>query len=688
MIPAKVEPTSANTISELGPESIVDWFEQHKQSFYSLGRFYLSNQQQMEELFYQVILKSQKGLARMKNVTSFDTWVTSVFIQTCWELSEDKNAQTLKESNEKHDITQALNRLSKYEKETIILTYVKGISKEDVAHLLQVPLEKINEFLFSGIQSLKKEMGYETATNGCKEYYPYYIDYLERTLERPQKINLEKHVYHCQNCQADLATFQDMMFMMKNITERLEDFHVPLDFMGNIKKKLAELENQKQLRNKKRKKIGFIMAGVFSFLLALGVVTGMFKNLYYTWTEDDVQLRAFLQEDLGEKLDLVAEDEGIKITIKSAIADDYQTLVFYEIEDTNEDNQYMLDSYNGVFLRTENASMNRGTNLRYSPPDLESDLNKEKKNVYHGKVSLEPISKDSGDVKLIITQVQKLVQNSDFMGMESKSGDWKFEFSITKHPSVEYALDEEIEVEGVPLRFEKLTLAPTTTILKYGLDTSSLEQRLNALTFDALEVNGKNMKADVYGSAYYGGAHEMGWDILEAYFDPLIGENLKELSVQLGLMQLWNEEQKVIELDASEEYPQTFEYAGSTISIDKVEIGHPTEVIISNHDIENREYDSFDFNILTADENEFPAMEIDSEGVIIDKNGKHYDMNDPTLKYDELEEPRFLQTEQTYRLRSQTNIGESVIPTKLEIYGYQTMKYLNEWVEIPVKQDK
>ncbi|MGG0718171.1 DUF4179 domain-containing protein [Robertmurraya massiliosenegalensis] len=685
MIPAKVDPTSANTISELGPESIVDWFEQHKQSFYSLGRFYLSTQQQLEELFYQSILKVQKGLSRMKKERSFETWATSIFIHTCWEISDDQNVTEEGERNP--EINQALNRLKKFEKEAIILTYVNGSSKEDVGNLLQVPVEKINAYLFNGIQSLKKEMGYE-ASNGCKEYYPYYIDYLERTLERPKKIDLEKHVYHCQDCQKDLATFQDMMFMMKNITERLEDFHVPLDFMGNIKKKLAELENQKQIRNKKRKKIVFIMAGVFSFLLALGVFTGMFKNLYYTWTEDDVQLRAFLQEDLGERLDLVAENEGIKITIKSAISDDYQTLVFYEIEDMNEDNQYMLDSYNGVFLRTENASMNRGTNLSYNPPDLESDLNKEKKNVYHGKVSLDPISKDSGDVKLIITQVQKLVQNSDFMGMESKSGDWKFEFSITKHPSVEYALDEEIEVEGVPLRFEKLTLAPTTTILKYGLNTRSLEQRLNALTFDALEVNGEKMKADVYGSAYYGGVHGMGWDILEAYFDPLIGENLKELSVQLGLMQLWNEEQKVIELDASEEYPQTFEYAGSTISIDKVEIGHPTEVIISNHDIENREYDSFDFNILTNDENEFPAMEIDSEGVIIDKNGKQYDMNDPSLRYDEIEQPRFLQTEQTYRLRSQTNVGESVIPTKLEIYGYQTMKYLNEWVEIPVNQDK
>jgi hypothetical protein len=37
MILVKVDPISIITIREKGVESIFDWFDQHKQSFYALG---------------------------------------------------------------------------------------------------------------------------------------------------------------------------------------------------------------------------------------------------------------------------------------------------------------------------------------------------------------------------------------------------------------------------------------------------------------------------------------------------------------------------------------------------------------------------------------------------------------------------------------------------------------------------
>ena len=78
----------------------------------------------------------------------------------------------------------------------------------------------MKELLFSGIQSLRKEMGYGSTFNGCKEYHKDYIDYLERTMDRSKKIDLEKHIYHCQHCQEDLATFQDVMVTMLNLTDK------------------------------------------------------------------------------------------------------------------------------------------------------------------------------------------------------------------------------------------------------------------------------------------------------------------------------------------------------------------------------------------------------------------------------------------------------------------------------------
>ena len=88
MIPAKIDSISITTIRGKGVESIVGWFDQHKQSFYILGLSYVRNQQQMEELFYRSIVKVHKELPRFKRETSFEMWVTSIFIHICRELSD------------------------------------------------------------------------------------------------------------------------------------------------------------------------------------------------------------------------------------------------------------------------------------------------------------------------------------------------------------------------------------------------------------------------------------------------------------------------------------------------------------------------------------------------------------------------------------------------------------------------
>src|SRR5690606_30413760 len=126
---------------------------------------------------------------------------------------------------------------------------------------------------------------------------------------------------------------------------------------------------------------------------------------------------------LGKRLSLEAESNGIKIKINSVIADDIQTLVFYEIEDTNNDNQYMMNYDDGVFAENKHEILSRETSPRYYPPDLESDINNKEKNVFHGKLSLLPLKKDDGTIKLKITKLEKLIRDSTvenrFMGYNS-----------------------------------------------------------------------------------------------------------------------------------------------------------------------------------------------------------------------------------------------------------------------------
>ncbi|WP_163100171.1 sigma-70 family RNA polymerase sigma factor [Peribacillus alkalitolerans] len=691
MISTKLDSIIITRIRDKDVRSIVDWFDLHKQTFYKLGFSYFSNQQQLEELFYRSILKVHKELPRFNNEPSFETWVTSIFIHTCRELSDDRDLLSSEESEPRHDLLKALDQLKEYEKDAMVLTYGLGLSQEEVAHLLQFSVEKMKELLFSGIYSLRKKMEYESSFNGCKEFHKDYIDYLEGAMVRSKKIDLEVHIYHCQECQEDLATFQEVMLTMLNLSERIKELHVPSGFMDKVKDRLAEQDKQRQHKIKKRKRRGLVFVGVFAFLIGIAIVTGIFTNLYYTWTEDNQELRAFLQQNLGERLNLEAESDGVKITIKSVVADDVQTLVFYEIEDIKENNQYVMEYHDGVFVENEHEIMRYVANPRYYPLDLKSDVNKEAKNVFQGKISLMPLEKDKGTIKLKIIKLQKLIRDSSeqnslvaYENRELKTGDWNFEIPVTKMPSKEYALDEVTEVEGIPVRFDKLIIAPTTTIMQYAINYKQSEKRIDVLNFDNLEVNNQKVKADMYGNSFLDLHHEINWTPFQAYFDPLFGEKPKEINVQFKSVQLTFDDPKTIQLDASQEYPQSFEYAGSTISIDKVEVGQPTHVAISNHEIKNRAFDSLQFQIVSEDESEPLSMEMNTEGVLLDKNGIEYDMNKSPFIYEEIEQPRYLLTVQNIWLRS-NNAGEKVIPKKLEIYGYNTTKYLDDVVKISLE---
>ncbi|MCJ8008081.1 sigma-70 family RNA polymerase sigma factor [Lederbergia wuyishanensis] len=686
MIPAKIDSMTITTIREKGAESIVDWFEQHKQSFYTLGWCYFRNQKQIEEIFYRSIIKLDKELPRFNRETSFEIWATSIFLHTCRELSDEKSLKVSEDGEHRHDLFKALDQLDKDQREAVVITYVIGISREEAAQLLHVSAEKLKELLFSGIQSLKKEWEYGSSSNGCKEYYKNYIDYFERTLERSKKIDVEMHIYHCQDCREDLGSFQDILL---TLTERMKNFHVPSGFMENVKDRLAVKEKQEKQKNNKRQRIGLIFVGIITLLIGIEFFTGFMTNHYYARTEKDEQLRAFIQHGMGKRLNMEAESGGVKIKLKSVIADDIQTLIFYEIEDTVGENQYMIDYYEGVSVEDEYKIMSHTTPPRYFPPDLKSDSNNIEKNVYQGKLSLRPLLNDKDTIKFKIIKLHKLIRDDseqniliDYENIENKTGEWNFEISVTKRPSIEYTLDVKTEIEGIPVRFDKLTIAPTTTILHSAFNYELPGKRVQNLDFDNLKVVDKILEADLYGNSFV--TNDGTWISFQAHFDPLFGEKPKEITVQFNSVYLVYEEQKSIELDASQTYPQTFEYAGSTISIDKVEVGQPTKIVISNHEIKNRAYDQIQFRVMNEDEYEVNSMGIDYEGVLVDKNWIEYDMKKNPFVYEEIEQPRYFVTVQTIELQSNDD-EEIVNPKRLEIYEYSTTKYLDDVVNISLE---
>ena len=634
MMLEKMEPISIAAIQEMGTESVVDWFERHKEYFYRLGWYYTSNPQQMEELFYQSILKVHKEWPRYKGNATFKMWVTSIFIQNIRGISSLPDSV---EMQPRQDVFTAIHQLNGTEKDALVLTYVAGCTLEETAQILGVTAEKIKQLLFSGIQSARKQLD-GADYHGCEQFQKHYIDYLEKCMERPEKIEFEIHLYNCRECQEDLASFQEIAMTRLNQVEGVNNLEVDPQLMENVKQRLTNQKVHRQQKNKKRKKwaLGFVSA--FAFILAIGFITGAFPKVYYAWTEDDVQLRAFLQEGFGQRLNLEAESGGVKVKIKGVVADDIQTLVFYEIHDLKEDKQYFMTFEDGLAVENEFDIMNRESYPRYSFPEIDAEMNKKEKNVFYGKVALRPLKDDQGEIELRITRLQRLANDASlsfgFTSGDYKAGDWSFKFPVTKQPSTEYEINEQKELEGVAVRLEKLIVAPTVTLLQFGINTEKQEKRIDFLNFKSLEVNDKKVESDRYGSNFMDYQLDSDWTEFQAYFDPLYGEKVKDIRANLDSIYLSIVDHKSIELSGA--FPQEIEYAGSTISIDKTKAGQSTEVIVRNDDLENREFESLHIDFVDEKGQQLNVTHMDSKSVLVDKNGVEYDMRTDRVDFEKL----------------------------------------------------
>ncbi|WRP07639.1 DUF4179 domain-containing protein [Rossellomorea aquimaris] len=684
MVAPQTAPFLVSGMREKDLESVMDWFVQRKQSFYALGRIYVSKQEDLEEIFYRSIIVVHNELHRLKKETSFESWAVSHFIHNGRNLSDNKSFWDSEGQKSDQTLFHALHQLEDQEKEAIALTYFNECSFEEVGRILEISVEKVKTFVFSGIRKLREELGYGSF-EGCPEYYKHYLDYLGRTMDRPEKVEFEMHIYHCHGCQEDLASFQEVVLTLAGMREALV---IPAGIIERVKNKVEEREARRQRKKKKRKSIGLAFAGVFAMVISIGFVTGGFSSLYYAWTEEDEQLRVILQHDLGERLNLESESNGVKITIKSVVADDAQTLVFYEIEDTEKNNRYMMNAHEGVHIENEYDVMRRDQqHMYYSPPVDQDEIQNEERNVYKGTMSLLPVSVDSGTIKLNVARLMQLAQDPQNeeafgRGMSFAEGDWSFDIPFTKQPSRVQKLDKEIDIDGMRIRLDKLTIAPTTTLLQYSFQNQGGDKRIEVITFDALETDKKKVKADLFGGNMYVESFDQeGWSAFTWSFDTLFFEDPKEVDILFDSIHLSVDDRKTIELDAAKDMPQTFEYLGNTISIDEIKVGNPAKVILTHGVSKDRAYERVIYGFSSDHlRNENISMGVsDTDGVLMDKTGKIHKVD--LYEYDQIDQPRYFETVQTIEFYNDSS-REDVTPTKLEIEGYSTTKYVNDRVKV------
>nr|WP_275695649.1 DUF4179 domain-containing protein [Fredinandcohnia sp. SECRCQ15] len=461
--------------------------------------------------------------------------------------------------------------------------------------------------------------------------------------------------------------------------------------MDIVNQKVIETVNKRTKLKKRRIKRSVIVTSILALILFTGMATNTFTNIYYSWADwrqqEDELIRAYYTSGLGERLNLEQVSNGVKVTIKTAISDEFQTLIYYEIEDLNEENQYMFN-YDGISVMTENGALNHA----FNPTPLKT----EEKNVFRGQFSTEPISTESETIELKLSKLLKANQNYWSVPeeqLEFAEGEWNFKIPVKKQPSTVYELGKNVEIDGVPVKFEKLIIAPTATILQYNIDNYQSNRDIYSLNIDSIETNEKIVKADIYGwNPFYYSGNPNGSQV---GFETLIFEDPKTIKVHFGSMYAFVNEQKTYDIDVSKGFPQSFEYQGSEISIDKIEVGNPTKVFMTAEYSKKRSYERLDFQFNTDDREESISTEmVNMEFVIVDRNGKVYEQKEfEEMSLNEKDYITLMERHQ-YARYYETNMemdiikdlsDQEVIPTGLEIRGYQTTTHLEDIIEISLE---
>jgi len=218
-----------------------------------------------------------------------------------------------------------------------------------------------------------------------------------------------------------------------------------------------------------------------------------------------------------------------------------------------------------------------------------------------------------------------------------------------------------------------------------------------------LVANGKEYSPVAYG-AHVGRSKNsilMGETIA---FDSMYFDNPKKIKIQVCGYRLLNGNHGRMDLDLSKPFPQHFEYLGSPITVEKVELGDQTARILVTDHMENREYESLNLKVVTHNSFYIKSY-FNSDGFMTDKKGNRItdeemdgfrgengrvNSNEHEIKYFvtsyDLSFERFNIDnipKETQKLIEQGKY--ELIPTGIEINGYNETKFTKGEITVRLK---
>lgn len=449
----------------------------------------------------------------------------------------------------------------------------------------------------------------------CKDVEEKIIDYIEDLLDKESYLAVEHHIKNCSRCQQEIKEIRESIGYIESVGNAMV---VPEGFMESVKNKV---EHNKKIGKKPKRRVG---TAIFVAALIAVLITGVFaeegiKSYFEEWKskslEESQSIEQLITEGYGEKLGISTEDQDIKITVESIMADDMNTVLLIEVEDLKGEKKYapIIDGDGIVAEGKFNYEEGRSDIFKLTRAEVKDSqlLYTTEKNRTKTILSFNPVDHEYGKMALKISALEAISEDEtrvphaiggqhyyDRYAENIVTGLWQFDINVKPFKSIVFDINEEMNLDGNKIVFDKLIISPTMTRLTYKFNSrQNKEYRIERLHHVKIEADGK-----IYGDLKgYGNSYINSTDFYPRKgafsFDSMYFQVPSKIKITVGGYSIKVEQRETFSIERNQPFPQEFHYLGSKISVNSVQ-GDANLIRISMENLGERYFENLNFEIL------------------------------------------------------------------------------------------
>lgn len=535
----------------------------------------------------------------------------------------------------------------------------------------------------------------------CQKVEEQMLDYIEGTLLLEELVAFRSHLESCATCQNALLLQQEIVQQFDLETKRIE---IPHDFMVQVETKINQ-PSKKRTWKPIGLRFGIVAAILALVLITTDLTTGILSNFAAWWQNVGGTEQARGYRIIGEEVNITAIDQDIRITITHVAADEFGTVLYYEVEDLKKQGLYSLQSvdFDGWMKPGWNSRMKIPDPKLVWPTEWLGENNdfyvfrefeySDEPYVVKGWATLPPLEQDSTTIPIRIEDINKVtfdtaspfIKKPNLEELFAVMGAWNLEVPITKRETKEYKINQNVEVDGVEVTIQSLKLSPTTSILQYYYQDLNPNIEIN---IERLEANGKSFWVNnrhINNATQYSGSPTVRFHTI--HYESMYYEEPEEFKIHFGTISRTMKSSEEFPIHIDQPFPQTFEFLGSKISINNVDIGNRTKLEIDLEDDPDRIFDSLIFSFSTnlgqRNQNLDGFGYQPNKQYYVDRNGHRYDWGN----YYRPDTPFTVRTMDGNYQYSLVAFDEQqeIIPSVIRIVSYEQTKFLNDIITIKLK---